>query len=150
MYSSRTYTGCGNIISLFQKLIKQDIHISLTFYFFYNIRTSLNFFHTVMNIINSFPRFVPLCVPIYSLIRWGGSFHGKLHKGHTVYCPYRLHKPISGVCHDPHQNMTGILALTRRQIGRTGWPELPLQIAPYWNEALGEMFSQKRHPPDDI
>ena len=42
----------------------------------------------------------------------------------------------------------GILALTRRQIGETGWSELSLQIASYWNEALGKMFSQKRHPPD--
>ena len=95
-----------------------------------------------------FPRFVSLWVPIYSLIRWWGSFHGKLHEGHTVYCPYRLHKPISGACHDPHQNMSRYIGTHKETNRGNGLAWVDTQNCPYWNEALGEMFSQKRHLRD--
>ena len=61
---------------------------------------------------------------------------------------HRLHNPISGICHDPHQNERVCWHSQGDKSGERAGLRLPLQIAPYWNEALGEMFFQKRHPPD--
>ena len=94
-----------------------------------------------------FSDFFPLWMPICSLIHWGGSFSWQTAWGSCSVLSIDCINRFRVFAMTLTRIWVGILALTRRQIGRMGWPELPLQIAPYWNEALGEMFSQKRHLP---
>ena len=95
--------------------------------------------------------FFPICPRVRANILSDTLGHFMTNCMMVMQCiVHRLHKPISGVCHDPHQNISGYIGTHKETNRGNGLAWVSLQIASYWNEALRKIFSQKRHLPDDI
>ena len=94
--------------------------------------------------VSPFPRFVSLWVP-YTL-SYSGEGHGKHRNRFMQSMDNTLHDPHA-VCHEIAlpSVLESVLARTRGQIEEMYWH---FKSPPHWNEALGEMFSQKRNLTD--
>ena len=151
--------------------INKTIYIYITYLlFFYNIGTSLNFFFTLFWISHQvgdafeepFPvatHFneglfrVPVCFPDLfpcecQYIRWyAGEGHFMANCMIVMQCiVYRLHKPISGVCHGPHQTLSGNIGTHKETKRENGLAWVAAPNLPLWKWGAGENVLSKSSP----